>query len=127
MIRRVAAWAPVVGYMALVFYLSSLPNPLPALTHAVKDKILHGVEYAGLALLLVRALHLSGLALGRALAVGVLVASLFGASDEWHQSFVPGRDADPLDWAADTTGALLGGAAAAAFLRARRARASIGG
>jgi VanZ family protein len=31
----------------------------------------------------------------------------YGASDEWHQSFVPGRDADLLDLLADTTGGLL--------------------
>ncbi len=37
------------------------------------------------------------------LAVGV--ASAFGASDEWHQSFVPGRSAELADWVADTAGA----------------------
>jgi VanZ family protein len=37
---------------------------------------------------------------------------LFGATDEWHQSFVIGRLADPYDWAADT----LGATSAALFL-----------
>ncbi len=32
----------------------------------------------------------------------------FGASDEWHQSFVPGRDASLGDWLADGTGTLIG-------------------
>ena len=35
-------------------------------------------------------------------------ASLFGASDEFHQSFVPGRDTDVFDWVADTLGATAG-------------------
>ena len=39
--------------------------------------------------------------------VSLSFCSLYGASDEWHQSFVPGRDADILDWLADTLGASI--------------------
>jgi VanZ family protein len=38
----------------------------------------------------------------------------YGISDEWHQSFVVGREVDSLDWVADTFGAAL-----AMFLLAR--------
>jgi len=34
--------------------------------------------------------------------------SLFGASDEFHQSFVPGRGVEWMDWLADTFGGLAG-------------------
>ena len=37
-----------------------------------------------------------------------LLIVLFGASDEWHQSFVPGRQADVFDVLRDATGAGLG-------------------
>jgi len=37
----------------------------------------------------------------------VLFCFFYGMSDEWHQSFVPGRDADWLDLAADTMGAVI--------------------
>ncbi|MDR2617384.1 MAG: VanZ family protein [Treponema sp.] len=40
------------------------------------------------------------------------VASVYGAVDEIHQFFVPGRNADVWDWAADTLGGLLGALAA---------------
>ena len=40
-------------------------------------------------------------------AVSLVIVSAFGASDEWHQSFVPGRDSDVRDWVADTAGAAL--------------------
>jgi len=39
--------------------------------------------------------------------LAVLIVSAFGVTDEWHQSFVPGRSCDVFDWLADTTGAAL--------------------
>ncbi|MCA9319623.1 MAG: VanZ family protein [Planctomycetes bacterium] len=46
-----------------------------------------------------------------------LIATVFGALDEWHQSFVPGRTASLWDVATD----LFGAAAAAATIRAYQA------
>lgn len=40
----------------------------------------------------------------------VVLASLYGVTDEFHQSFVPGRMPDPADWLTDTCGAALGAA-----------------
>jgi VanZ family protein len=37
----------------------------------------------------------------------ILISALFGASDEIHQYFVPGRTADIIDFIADVTGASL--------------------
>ncbi len=37
----------------------------------------------------------------------VIATSAFGASDEWHQSFVPGRSVEFMDWVADSLGAVL--------------------
>jgi len=78
----------------------------------VWDKLLHLAEYAGLGFLF-------GLALGaraarpfdwrQIVAWSALLGLLYGATDEIHQSFVPGRDAEFGDVAADTLGALLGG------------------
>ncbi|MEX2043905.1 MAG: VanZ family protein, partial [Opitutus sp.] len=36
-----------------------------------------------------------------------VVAAVFGATDEWHQSFVPGRTSEWADWIADALGAAL--------------------
>ena len=46
-----------------------------------------------------------------------LVASFYGAIDEVHQYFVPGRNCNIWDWIADTLGAVIGATAimAAAF------------
>ena len=43
-----------------------------------------------------------------ALLLTTLVGSAYGAIDEFHQYFVPGRDCNVWDWIADTLGAFLG-------------------
>jgi VanZ family protein len=43
-----------------------------------------------------------------ALSITTLIGSVYGAIDELHQYFVPGRDSDVWDWVADTLGAFLG-------------------
>jgi VanZ family protein len=47
-----------------------------------------------------------------ALLLVVLVSSAYGAIDEAHQFFTPGRECNVWDWIADTIGAVLGGIAA---------------
>lgn len=122
---RLAAWAAVGAYLALIFYLSSQSDPLPDLTFRVWDKALHATEYGGLGVLLSLALLASGVAPRRALFIAALGASVYGATDEVHQAFVPNRSSDVRDWAADTVGGALGVAAVAISLRVRGARASI--
>jgi hypothetical protein len=46
--------------------------------------------------------------LPRATLLAIAVTSLFGATDEWHQSFIPGRRSAIDDWALDTAAAALG-------------------
>jgi VanZ family protein len=113
------------AYAALIFVLSSQPDPLPVLTQNVWDKAIHFVEYGTLGLLVAVALRTSGASLRRAALLGAVLASVYGASDEFHQWFVPGREADPRDWLADTLGGVGGAAAAAVVLRVRAPRASI--
>ena len=115
--RRLSSWGPPLVYMAVIFTLSSLSNPLPEITTRVWDKLLHAIEYGGLAVLLARAFGREGVALRRAAVWALLGASLYGASDEFHQAFVPGRDSTPRDWAADTVGGGIGAAAFAVFAR----------
>ncbi len=125
--RRLRAWVPVALYAGLIFFLSSQSRPLPFLPEGIWsfDKLLHAAEYAVLGLLLARALGAGGLSPARIFLGALLLGSLYGATDELHQSLVPNRDCDPGDWAADTAGAVVGAALGARSLRPRRARASI--
>jgi VanZ family protein len=105
--RRLLRWGPPVIYMALIFHLSSESAPIPEVTSRVWDKLLHFVEYGGLAVLWCRALAGEGVSWLTAGVLSVLVSSAYGASDEWHQAFVPLRNSTVVDWVADTVGAAL--------------------
>ena len=94
--------------MAFIFYLSSQTDPLPELTTRVWDKLLHTALYGGLAFLIGRALSGEGSSLAVASVLAFLATSLYGASDEWHQLFTPGRSSDVYDWLADTLGGAFG-------------------
>ena len=113
-------WAPVALYMVALFALSS-QSVLPGAS-LTPDWMQHGVAYAGLAVVTLRATaggQWSGIR-GRALLAAWIVATLYGVSDEFHQSFVPTRSADPRDVSADAIGAALGLLAAWAWGIIRR-------
>ena len=81
-------------------------SQVPELLTGVTDKDAHGFLYAGLALLVLRALagaSWRNVTIGAGVAA-VLLSAAYGATDEFHQRCVPGRTADLLDLAADTAG-----------------------
>ena len=107
-----ARWALVAAWMAAVFQVSSLSRL--GMAERVPDWISHPIEYGAGAFLLCRALGGRGRTASVPAAIGaVVLATLYGVTDEYHQSFVPGRDADAADVAKD----FLGAAAAAVLYR----------
>ena len=96
------------AWMALIFYLSSQPaiDITPLFPH--QDKVFHAVIYGVLAVALLGSMrhHPDGYRY-RQVAIAVLLATLYGLSDEFHQSFVPGRSPEAGDVLADAAGALL--------------------
>ena len=113
---NVRRWLPPVVWAAFILILTSIPGrDLPGIGIPHLDKAVHLCLYAIFAWLLTRAVAVRAPFAGRV--VLVLVAVLcFGAADEWHQQFIPGRSMDVYDWIADSTGALAG---AATFLLRR--------
>jgi VanZ family protein len=105
---RLVRWVPVLIYMGAIFLLSADSDP-PA-PSAISDKTLHVIAYGGLAALLFRAVA-GGLAArmtARAAALTLLITTAYGASDELHQMFVPGRSPELSDLFADAVGGALG-------------------
>ena len=122
-LRSLARWAAVLGWMALVFFLSAqpdLPHPEAGWADRLFSSGSHALEYGVLAVLL--ALALEGRR--RSLLVAFLLAVLYAFSDEFHQTFVPGRVADPWDLVFDAAGALVALALWAAWRRLRSLRSA---
>ena len=63
---------------------------------------------------------------GKLSLVAIAIASLYDETDEFHQSFVPGRVCDPADWLTDTLGAALGASAAVLALEKMLAKRQMG-
>jgi len=97
--------------MALIFYMSSMAEP--PLPTGVSDKAAHTAGYALLGALALRAVAGTAGAPLRTwhVVTAVMLTVAYGVTDEYHQSFVPGRDADVHDIYADAIGAILGSAA----------------
>lgn len=109
--RRFVRSIPVLTVMGIIFFLSHLPGSsiqLPQLPGV--DKLGHALLYgilAAAALFAWSPVPSDRAATLRAGAVMVLFCLLYGISDEFHQSFVPGRDSSAGDLLADTAGAFL--------------------
>ena len=106
--RALRLWGPVAAWMAVIFAASS--RPLPVYVAVLPDWSTHSAAFAILSVLFCRA-RSGGLgpALRRGDAVLAVVFSvLYGVSDEYHQSFVPGRDATGWDVLKDAVGAVIG-------------------
>lgn len=134
--QRVLLWVATLGLMAGIYAFSAQPGEqsyalteaavLP-LTELIADmqsgadehtvaqllivlgtlarKLAHFAEYALLGLLL----HLLCVNHGcRRLSLPMLLGAAYAATDEWHQSFVPGRLGTPLDVLLDAAGVATG-------------------
>jgi len=99
-------WLLSLLYMGLIFCLSSYPMKIEVPSFSYSDKLAHIVEYGILASLIYLAFRDRNLAKHHLFGLAFAVAFLYGISDEIHQYFVPGREADILDVAADGVGAL---------------------
>lgn len=122
--RAVGAWGPVLIYMVVIFVVSAQPRLPPPPIIGPWDKLQHALVYFGFGLIGFRGAMLQPVT-GRVgpYVVSLLLGGLYGGSDEYHQSFVPGRTASGLDWLAD----ILGVMAALAVIGIVRSRRTNGG
>ena len=110
-INFVKFWLPAILYMLLIVALSSMTYPpAPQTDWDNIDKIYHLIEYGALGFLTLWAFMNSPWkwVSNRAVLFAILWTSFFGATDEIHQFFVPGRYASVFDWIFDTIGAIVG-------------------
>lgn len=117
MIQRLKAhpllWyqGPAILWAIALFAQSSVSgDDIPEFGFLEYDKVIHFLIYVVFAAVVHRAIRyqsaLPSIAQHHFVAT-LIIVSLYGATDEWHQAFVPGRDASIEDWLADTAGGIV--------------------
>jgi len=89
----------------LRWFAPNVSDATIASVQLIVRKCAHLTEYAVLAALLYRAFRQHR---ERVLGVALIIAALYAALDEFHQSFVASRTASPWDVLIDCMGALIG-------------------
>lgn len=96
--------------MGLIFYLSGTPDlksTLPSEWDLILRKGAHVFEYFMLALLIWWGIkHVPTFKITQ-VQIASIIAFLYAISDEYHQTFVPGRHGAASDVAIDTVGIIL--------------------
>jgi VanZ family protein len=104
-------WLPMLAWAIAMLFVSSIPKfEVATQLFPSCDKVLHFIEYSILGTTL---RYWSGRS-GRLLVGGGIV---FGAVDELHQIWVPGRVASPWDLLADACGVTVGFVISRRFIR----------
>lgn len=100
-------WIAALVWMAVIFYFSS--KPASAVLKLLPDYVFHFIEYAILAWLLFEAwLNLGKQwSLKKVSFITFFIVVWYAVTDEFHQVFVPTRDASLSDLVADWLAALV--------------------
>ena len=91
-----------------------------ALTEHVWDKMLHTIEYAGLAVLIFRAVSGEGVGKWTAAVATIVLVSAYGASDSGTRCSCRCVHPDVYDWLTDTLAGIVGAAVSLMFYRKDR-------
>jgi VanZ family protein len=109
---RFVAWFAVLLWAATIYWFSSRTGPEIQQMNVFElwDKAAHFIAFFGGAVPTVCALRWTfGWSPKKVLIVSAITLSCYGAADEFHQLYTPGRSgADFSDWLADTLGAIAG-------------------
>jgi hypothetical protein len=109
-LEKIYLWLPVIVWGAIIFTFSSSGAPSVSQVYwkdFVVKKIAHLVEYAVLAILLFRAMKGSGVNSTNSMLYSILVSFFYAVTDEFHQSFTPGREPTVRDVVIDSVGSMM--------------------
>lgn len=108
--QKYYAWLTVVLFAFFIFFLSAVPDlrsGLDTTLDIILRKIAHATEFGVLAYFIFLACENCKFPLKKSLVLAAFLALLYALSDEYHQSFVPGREMAVLDFFVDSTGVVL--------------------
>jgi VanZ family protein len=94
-------WLPVLGWMGIIFYLSHQPSDEIPQFGVIDLLVKKGAHFGAYFILA----WLARFALGR-WDWALLLTAVYAISDEYHQTFIPGRDGNVIDVVIDCLGGL---------------------
>jgi len=104
-------WLPVLVWLGVIFIgssIGSVPRVGGKTTDALAHRVAHVIEFAILGALTLRALSMARPITKRELIITLVIIALYGASDELHQRFTPGRSSEGIAVAFDVAGGMAG-------------------
>jgi VanZ family protein len=107
MVKCLARWMAVAFWVGMIFAFSATPSlasPFEPVADFSLRKLAHLMVFAVLTVLLYRAFRLHMARPTHAWLLAMFVAVLYACSDEWHQTFVPGREGTVRDLVIDSVG-----------------------
>ncbi len=107
LINRFKYTIPSIIIALIIFIVSSQSTiRIPNIGIDFLDKILHAVGYFffGASVIIMSLVNFPTVNKRKKIIIVMIIGMVYAFSDEIHQSFVPGRDADILDWLADVIG-----------------------
>ncbi len=110
MSKLIKFWLPPALWALAIFSFSSFSTPKTSVIYwqdFLVKKTAHVIEYGILAVLLYRALKATGAGERKAGLLAIVIVFFYGITDEFHQSFTPGREPRIRDVLIDTAGAGL--------------------
>lgn len=108
--KLIKFWSPAIIWAFIIFIFSSFQVGSSSEFYwkdFIIKKTAHIVEYGILATLFYRAMVNSDVKKKKAMWCSILIALFYGLTDEFHQSFTPGREPRLRDVLIDTTGAII--------------------
>lgn len=108
----ISRWLPPLTIMVVIFIISSFPT-LPQIGESEFDVILkklaHVTEYTLLFSAWIRAINWGKNSIHvRSILLSVILTVIYSFTDEYHQSFVPGRHSSIIDVGFDILGIVIG-------------------
>ena len=101
-------WLPAIVWMGVIFTFSSIPDLKTDLKEDfILRKIAHILEYAILTFLLIRGLRQEKLNIRKIIIFSLIFAVFYALTDEYHQTFILGRQGTLRDVGIDSIGILL--------------------
>lgn len=98
----------MIVWMGVIFVFSSIPDLKSGLKEDfILRKIAHILEYAILTFLFIRALRRENLSIKKAIIFALIFAVFYALTDEYHQTFILGRQGTLRDVGIDSIGILI--------------------